>query len=192
MRRGCAAGLEYNACHRKPDRQDETEMLSIVPSLLILGPVALAALLLALNRPSLPEGAEARGAASRVFFWATLVQGVHFMEEALTGFHIELPALFGLPPIPLAVFMAFNLIWIVIWLASIPGIGKAVRFAFFAAWFLGIAGVINLAAHPILAIVKGGYFPGLVTAPIIGILAILLCLRLWRATASPAQRKKNV
>jgi hypothetical protein len=157
-------------------------MLSLVPSLLILTPVAFVAALLALKRPSPPDHAAARRAAARVFLWAIVAQSVHFIEETATGLHVALPALFNLPPIPLSVFVAFNLLWIVIWLGSIPGITKPLRFAFFAAWFLAIAGVINLVAHPLLALATGGYFPGLMTAPIIGALAIWLGLRLQHAT----------
>lgn len=157
-------------------------MLSLVPSLLVLGALAIAAAYLAVDRPSRRQQASERNGAARAFFWTILAQSAHFIEEAMTGFHESFPAVFGLPPIPFPVFVAFNLLWIVVWLGSIPGITKPLRFAFFTAWFLGFAGVLNLVAHPVLAIVTGGYFPGLMTAPLVGLFAVWLCVRLHRAS----------
>jgi protein-S-isoprenylcysteine O-methyltransferase Ste14 len=42
----------------------------------------------------------------------------------------------------------------------------------------------NAAAHPLLAMRVGGYFPGLLTAPLVGAVGIWLCVRLV-ATAEP-------
>lgn len=54
--------------------------------------------------------------------------------------------------------------------------------ALFPLWFLGIAGVANGVAHPALSIRTGGYFPGLVTAPLVGIAGALLIRRLLAVT----------
>lgn len=51
-----------------------------------------------------------------------------------------------------------------------------------AAWFLAIAGMFNGIAHPLLAIAAGGYFPGLVNSPFIGVASVWFWLRLLRAT----------
>ena len=59
--------------------------------------------------------------------------------------------------------------------------------AFFAAWFLAIAGMVNALAHPSLAVAAGGYFPGLVSAPLVGVASFWLWLELRRATR-PARR----
>ncbi|MCP5090226.1 MAG: hypothetical protein GY949_04810, partial [Gammaproteobacteria bacterium] len=55
-------------------------------------------------------------------------------------------------------------------------------FAYFAAWFLAIAGMLNGVAHPLLAIAAGGYFPGLITSPFIGAAGVWLWLGLRKAT----------
>ncbi len=157
-------------------------MLSLLPSLVVLGLAALAALLLARSRRSPPEKVAGRGAAARAFAVAVAVQGVHFAEEAATGFHQRFGPLFGLPPMPFSVFAAFNLAWIAIWIASVPGLRSANAAAFFAAWFLAIAGMLNLAGHPLLAVAAGGYFPGLVTSPLIGAAGVWLWRRLETAT----------
>jgi hypothetical protein len=110
------------------------------------------------------------------------VQSVHFTEEAVTGFHTRFPALFNLPEIPLSVFLLFNLLWIGVWIASVPGLRSARSGAFFGAWFLAIAGIVNGIAHPLLALASGGYFPGLWTSPVIGGVCVLLWPRLRKAT----------
>ncbi|MBW2282031.1 MAG: hypothetical protein JRG82_14935 [Deltaproteobacteria bacterium] len=157
-------------------------MLSVLPSILVLGLAALAAVFLVRNRSSPVEKVAARIAAGRALALAVGIQGVHFAEETATGFHERLGALLGLPGIPLLVFVVFNLIWLCIWVASIPGVRSARPAAFFAAWFLAIAGMLNGVAHPLLAIAAGGYFPGLVSSPLIGGASVWLWLRLRGAT----------
>lgn len=152
----------------------------MLPSIIVLGAAALFAL--AMSRAS-PVGKVAeRNAAARSLLLATAIQSIHFVEEAATGFSERFPALFDLPPIPLSIFLTFNLIWILIWVASIPGLQSSRPVAFFAAWFLAIAGALNGIAHPILSVAAGGYFPGLVTSPFIGAAAVLLWINLARAT----------
>jgi hypothetical protein len=150
---------------------------SLLPSSLVLGLAAIAALLLALRRRSPPHDRAGRVAAARALALAVGVQGVHFCEEAATGFHERLGALLGLPGLPFAGFLVFNLAWLGIWIASVPGLRSAHRCAFFAAWFLAIAGMANGIAHPLLAVAAAGYFPGLISSPLIGVAAV----RLWRA-----------
>ncbi len=157
-------------------------MLNVLPSILVLGLAALAALLLVLSRWSPPENVPERLVAARVLVLAVGVQSVHFAEEAATGFHERLGALLGLPGMPLSVFVIFNLTWLGIWVASVPGLRSQRAAAFFAAWFLAIAGMLNGIAHPLLAIAAGGYFPGLVSSPFIGVASVWLWLRLRRAT----------
>ncbi len=158
-------------------------MLSIVPSVVVLGLVAIVAVRLSQNRSSPMEAAKERNAASTFLGIATAIQSVHFAEEWVTGFHIRFPALLGLDPMPLSLFVAFNLVWIGFWIVSVPSLRIGRRSAFFAAWFLAIAGVLNGVAHPMMAIASGGYFPGLITSPFIGIAGVILWQRLHRATS---------
>ena len=158
-------------------------MLSIVPSVVVLGLVAVVAVRLSQNRSSPMEAAKERNAASTLLGIATAIQSVHFAEEWVTGFHIRFPALLGLDPMPMSFFVAFNLVWIGFWIASVPSLRIGRGSAFFAAWFLAIAGVLNGVAHPMMAIASGGYFPGLITSPFIGIAGVILWQRLHRATS---------
>ncbi len=120
--------------------------------------------------------------AARALALAVGLQSLHFAEEVATGLHERFPALLDLPSMPLSFFVIFNLTWLGIWVASVPGLRSARASAFFAAWFLAIAGMINLIAHPLLAIAAGGYFPGLVSSPFIGGASVWLWRRLHRAT----------
>ncbi len=151
-------------------------------SALVLGLAALAALFLAMSRESPPKKEAERRDAARALALAISVQGIHFAEETATGFHERFPALFGLPSMPFSFFVLFNLTWIGIWAASVPGLRSARPAAFFAAWFLAIAGMLNGIAHPLLAVAAGGYFPGLASSPFIGGVSAWLWLRLRGAT----------
>lgn len=157
-------------------------MLSVLPSIIILGLAALAAVRLAQVRRS-PQGKVVqRVAAAQALALTVVVQGAHFGEEWATGFHERFPALLGLPAMPLSIFVTFNLAWIGIWITSVPGIRLARPVAYFAAWFLAIAGMLNGIGHPLLAIAAGGYFPGLISSPLIGAAGLWLWLRLRNAT----------
>jgi hypothetical protein len=157
-------------------------MLSLIPSTLVLGLAVLWSLVLVRRRTSPPEAGPQRLAAARALAVSVGVQGVHFAEEAATGFHERFGELFGLPGMPFAFFLAFNLLWLAIWVASVPGLRSGRALAFFAAWFLAIAGMLNGIAHPLLGIAAGGYFPGVVSSPFIGAAAVWLWLRLRGAT----------
>ena len=159
-------------------------MSSLLPSITILGVAALGALALTRLRPASAERVVEYAAASRSLAVATAMQAVHFVEEAATGFHQRLGDVFGVPDIPFPLFVTFNLLWIGIWVASVPGIRSRRAWAFFAAWFLAIAGMINGVAHPLLAIATGGYFPGLVSAPLVAAACVWLTVRLTKATRS--------
>ena len=162
-------------------------MLSVLPSVVVLGLVAIVAICFAHGRSSPVEATTERTAASAVLGIATAIQSAHFVEEWVTGFHVRFPALLDLDPMPLSFFVAFNLAWIAIWIVSIPFLRVGRRAAFFAAWFLAIAAILNGVAHPMMALSSGGYFPGLITSPAIGIAGVILWQRLRTATAEPVR-----
>ncbi len=161
-------------------------MLSVLPSIFVLGMAALAAILLVRRRPSPPENISERLSASHALALATGLQSIHFVEESVTGFHERFPALLGFPSMSFSFFVAFNLIWIAIWIASIPGLRSARPAAFFAAWFLAIAGMLNGIGHPLMAVAAGGYFPGLLSSPFIGLACVWVWFKLRAATRPSA------
>ncbi len=124
-------------------------------------------------------------AAVRLVVVAILCQAAHFAEELATGFHQRFPELLGLTPWPLGFFVSFNLFWLVVWCLSIRGLTARLRVALFPLWFLGVACVANGLAHPFFSVRTGGFFPGLVTSPLVGIVGVLLLRRLCLITGGP-------
>ena len=158
-------------------------MLPYLPAILALGLAAVLAAYLARSRPSSTERVAERKAASTALAIALIVHAFHFGEEFLTGFHDRLGPLLGPPEMPASAFVVFNVAWLLIWFVAVPGVAKGSSMAFFAAWFLAIAGLLNVIAHPLLAVAARGYFPGLVTAVPTGIAAGVLWRRLLAATS---------
>ncbi len=111
------------------------------------------------------------------------LQCLHFTEEFITRFNEQFPKLFGLPAWSSEFFVTFNLLWIFVWVLSAIGIRYNFRPAFFPVWFLIIAMVLNGFAHPVLAIIAEGYFPGLWTASLAGVAGVILGWNFWKFTA---------
>ena len=118
---------------------------------------------------------------SRLIWIAALLHTIHFTEETLTGFYQRFPELLGLTPWPVSFFVVFNACWVILWIICIPLL-KTHRTARVPIWFLGISSAINAIAHPIMSIITGGYFPGLWTSPVVGILGFILLRALVSAT----------
>jgi hypothetical protein len=151
-----------------------------------LGVAALAALVLTLVRGGPSAGRAELRAAARLAALVVLVQAAHFGEELVTGFQRHFPEALGLAPWPAAFFVPFNLFWLAVWALACRRLAAGSRLALLVLWFLGLAAVANGVAHPLLAARAGGYFPGLVTAPLLGVAGLLLLRRLASVTRSPA------
>ncbi|MDH4351573.1 MAG: HXXEE domain-containing protein [Gemmatimonadota bacterium] len=162
------------------------ELRSILPSVTVLGAAAAMAVFLTISRGWAAGGSKHIRGAVLVALLTVLGQAAHFTEELLTGFDARFPALLGLPPMSLRFFVTFNVAWLAIWSLCAWGLAARRRAALFPLWFLGIACIVNGIAHPALALLAGGYFPGLVTSPIMGVLGVLLVRRLLVVTESPA------
>jgi len=147
-----------------------------------LSVAAIAAVLLTMMRRLVDGDPVVRERTVRLFLIGLAAQSLHFMEEDVTGFAYRFPALLGLTPWPQSFFVVFNLIWLRVWILSAIGLQKGYRFALFPVWFFAIAAVANGIAHPLLAVIARGYFPGLITSPVIGFVGVLLGLRLLKLT----------
>lgn len=163
-------------------------MTSLLPSIVILGTVAVFAAYLANARASPPERTEERRAAALALAVVLVIQAVHVVEEGTTGLHVRFPALFGLPPASFGAFVVVNVLALGIGAASIPAL-RAGRGTFFFPWFLALAGLLNLVLHPLAALAVGGYFPGLLSSPFTGAAGVLLLVRLRAATAEVRSRR---
>ena len=83
-------------------------------------------------------------------------------EEFVTGFHVLLPLLFDLAPLSGELFVGFNVFWLGVWVLA------------------ALAMCFNGIAHPLLSILSAGYFPGLITSPIVGVLGVLVIRKLFQ------------
>jgi len=145
---------------------------------------AVVAVLLTILRRPADDDLIGRERTVRILLLGLAAQCLHFMEEFVTRFQVRFPTLLGLPAWSENFFAVFNLIWLSVWILSAVGLQRRYRFALFPVWFFAIAGIANGIAHPMLAVVAGGYFPGLITSPLVGVLGVLLWLRLQALTTS--------
>jgi hypothetical protein len=111
-----------------------------------------------------------------------LLQSLHFVEEYATGFYQRFPSSLDLEPWPRSFFVTFNLCWLAIWAWAAVRLRAGSRVALWAVWFFALAGMANGVAHPLLAIRADGYFPGLITAPLVGVVGFCLFVRLFAIT----------
>jgi hypothetical protein len=152
--------------------------IAYIPTIVVLGIAASVAWSLAYRRQYRSGDNDLWTRASWWLAACTVLQSVHFVEEYQTGFPESVAALFGISPMPDSFFVSFNVLWIIAWGASIYGLRCHYSSALFASWFLAIAGIANGILHPVMAILTGGYFSGLITAPFVGISCWVLSRRL--------------
>lgn len=143
---------------------------------------AFVAFYLAFARSAADAEPAARDRLVRLVALAVLVQGAHFAEELATGFERRFPELLGLAAWTTRFFVGFNLFWLAVWAVAVFGVRAGVDAAYFPIWFLGIGMAMNGLVHPMLALMAGGYFPGLVSSPFAGALGVVLLRRLWELT----------
>jgi hypothetical protein len=142
-----------------------------------LSAAALAAVLLTLGRTPV-AGARERQRTTLLYAALVLIQALHAAEEYVTGFYVAFPSSLGLAPWPASFFLAFNGVWLAIWIVAGIGLRAGTHVALAPVWFLAIAAIANGIAHPLLAIRTGGYFPGLITSPLLAVGGMLL----WKRT----------
>jgi len=159
----------------------DESLRSILTGTAGLSAAAVVALLLTILRKPADDPAS-RDQTVRLFLTGLAVQCLHFMEEFVTRFHDRFPALLGLPPWSENFFVTFNLLWLTVWILSAIGLQRGHRVALFPVWFFAIAAMANGLAHPLLALAARGYFPGLITSPLVGLIGILLWRRLMALT----------
>jgi len=121
----------------------------------------------------------------RLAMFGVVLQMGHFAEETWTQFYVWFPELLGLARWSEAFFVSFNLVWALIWVVSIALLKRYPRAAVFPIWFLGIASVANGVVHPALSLATSGYFPGLWSSPVVGILGVVLFRALASTTRQP-------
>lgn len=143
----------------------------------------IAALLLTMFRVPVDARADDRRRTTMLFVAGVSLQALHFAEEYATRFFERFPPVLGEPPWSPSFFIIFNVFWLAIWILAAFGLQAGYRAAFFPVWFFAIAAIVNGIAHPLLALRAGGYFPGLLTSPLLAIVGVWLWLRLVTVTS---------
>lgn len=157
--------------------------MSYLPSIVALSAMAVVALGIAIARGGIRAEGPALRRAVVVAILAILAQIAHFGEELAMDLSRALPGFFGLQPMPDSVFVAINLVALAVWALCIPVLAARHWAALFPLWFLAVASVANAVLHPLLALAVGGYFPGVWTAPLVGLAGVLLLRSLSGATS---------
>ncbi|MBZ5555117.1 MAG: hypothetical protein LAO21_20570 [Acidobacteriia bacterium] len=115
-----------------------------------------------------------------VYLLGLFVQCLYFGEEYLTGFQRGFPALFGYQWSDRQ-FVAFNLVWLSIFVLAALGVLIEIRLAYlFVFFFALIGGIGNGIGHLAICIIQQRYFSGSWTAPICLIVGITLLVRFLR------------
>lgn len=113
------------------------------------------------------------------------IQSLHFLEEYLTGFQTEFPRLFGYTWSDHQ-FVIFNILWLGVLILNGAGVYSGIRLSYLLVYFFVIVGgIANGVAHPLLSLIKGGYFPGLFTSPFLLVVGIVLLSKLLKNQLSP-------
>jgi hypothetical protein len=120
-----------------------------------------------------------------IYLLAILVQCLHLAEEYFTGFHHQFPRLLGYQWTGTQ-FLAFNAVWLAMFLLAAVGVYFGVRLAYLIVFFLALAGgIANGVGHMILALKSWGYFPGAFTAPLCFAVGVALLLKLLSKMLRP-------
>lgn len=166
---------------------------SILIGTSLLSVLAVMALIVTASRYSVSSDRLERERFVVLFLAGVALQCIHFAEEFLTGFNLRFPELLGLTPWPGEFFVAFNVCWIAVWTISAAGLLAGYRLVLFPVWFFAFGMTANGVGHPLLAAASAGYFPGLLTSPIVGTLGVWLWYRLSELTCpKPTTRQCSV
>ena len=156
--------------------------MSYVPSIIALSVMAALALAVTLACGGINTDPAALRMAIRLAILAIVCQVLHFAEEATGELNRRLPEFFGLDSVAMDSFVSVNLVGLAVWVLSVAALTARASAALFPLWFLAVASVSNALLHPALAIATGGYFPGVITSPVVGVAGLLLLRGLVRIT----------
>jgi Protein of unknown function with HXXEE motif len=124
-----------------------------------------------------------------MFLAAIVVQCLHVTEEYVTGFPRQFPEVMGGDTWSDTRFLAFNMIWLSLFVLAAVGVYRRVKLAYLGVIFLAlIGGVGNGASHLFLSAIFRRYFPGAITAPVCLIVGLALLAKLFRRSGNSAIR----
>lgn len=100
-----------------------------------------------------------------LYLFLLAVQLLHFAEEYVTGFTIEMAKLLSDETYPINYWVTFNMVAYAIFiLGGIVLFKRMTEFMIIPVFFLVVGVLLNAAAHILISIYVGGYFPGLFSA----------------------------
>jgi hypothetical protein len=112
---------------------------------------------------------------------AFAAQSAHLVEEYRAGFYQAFPPVFGAEAWSSTRFLLFNVAWMVAFVVGGYGLAHERRWAYLIALFLAIGGGAgNGLGHLVLVAMRGGYFPGAITAVLVLAAGIVLLRELYR------------
>lgn len=165
--------------------------MSFVPSIIALSAMAAVALAITVARGGINADPPALRSVARMAILAIVCQILHFAEEVGGGLNRRLPEFFGLDTVTMESFVGVNLVALAIWMLSVPALMARISAALFPLWFLAVASVSNALLHPALAMATGGYFPGVLTSPVVGVAGLFLLGGLARITGPGGSVPRN-
>ena len=116
-----------------------------------------------------------------VYAASLVAQSAHLVEEYRTGLYDAFPPLFGAEPWSPNRFLLFNLAWMGAFFIGLFGLANQRRWAYLIALFLAIGGGVgNGLGHLVLVLMRGGYFPGAITAVLVLAAGTVLLWELYR------------
>ena len=118
-----------------------------------------------------------------LYLLALGIQFIHFTEEYLTDFTIEVPKLLGLEEYPMDYWVVFNMLaYSVFIIGGIILFKRIKEFMIIPLLFILVGVVLNSIGHILIAIYVGGYFSGLYSALIYVIIGPILMKRVLDET----------
>jgi len=111
------------------------------------------------------------------------IQFIHFTEEYLTDFTIEVPKLLGQAEYPQDYWLIFNMIAYFIFIIGGIILFKRIKeFMIIPLFFIIVGVMLNSIGHIVISIYVGGYFSGLYSALIYVVLGPILIKRIFAET----------
>ena len=115
-----------------------------------------------------------------LYLLALGIQFIHFTEEYLTGFTIEVSKLLGQAAYPVDYWLVFNMVaYFVFVIGGIILFRKIRMLMIIPLFFILVAVLLNSIAHILISIYVGGYFSGLYSALILFIIGSILMKRVF-------------
>jgi hypothetical protein len=158
------------------------QTISMGPAIWGLNLILIIAFFVWAARPQLKPSV--RESVQPVFLTGIVIQALHFGEEFWFGFPGEFPGVFGYTWSAMQ-FATVNLLYLAALVLAAVGLARGVAAADLPVWFFALVSVLNGVMHTGLALARDRYFPGLITAPLLFVVGLLIWKRLLAAEAAP-------